>query len=35
VPAAVALRAAELVPPGASVAVVLCGGNVDLEALPW
>lgn len=35
VPAAVALRAAELVPPGARVAVVLCGGNVDLDALPW
>lgn len=35
VPAAVALRAAELVPRGAEVAVVLCGGNVDLDALPW
>lgn len=35
VPAAVALRAAELVPRGAVVAVVLCGGNVDLSATPW
>ncbi len=35
VPAAVALRAAELVPRGAEVAVVLCGGNVDLSAAPW
>lgn len=35
VSAAVALRAAELAPKDAKVAVILCGGNVDLDALPW
>lgn len=35
VSAAVALRAAELAPRGARIGVVLCGGNVDLDHLPW
>lgn len=35
VSAAVALRAAELAPRGSKIGVVLCGGNVDLDALPW
>jgi len=35
VSAAAALRAAELAPKGAQIAVVLCGGNVDLDHLPW
>ena len=32
---AVALRAAELAPKEARIGVVLCGGNVDLDHLPW
>ncbi len=35
VSAAVAQRAAELAPRGAQIGVVLCGGNVDLDHLPW
>lgn len=35
VSAAVALRAAELAPKDARIGVVLCGGNVDLDHLPW
>jgi threonine dehydratase/serine racemase len=35
VSAAVALRAAELAPTTARIGVVLCGGNVDLDHLPW
>lgn len=35
VSAAVALRAAELAPKEARIGVVLCGGNADLDHLPW